>query len=159
MFNVDFRQIFYNVLPFFLRSPISLAWVYSWAKPLKDLNIIFSAFRDNTIYKLQFTSQTIYLEHYLNDQFDQIGRGIYIVTNDVVTITFLGLSFEVQFKINEYNNIEGQPSPFVYNTSEQIDAPNFSVYIPNTLVFNINELNEKINFYNQAGKSFEIIYY
>jgi hypothetical protein len=156
MFNIDFRQIAYNLTPWFLRELRSLAFIYSLIKPLKDLNVIFNSYRTNTLYNLQFTSQTIYLEHYLNDQFDPINRAIFITTIDLVTITFIGRYFEPIYNIIEYNNIEGQLNPFVYNNAEQSALPNFIVNVPAALSFNSDEMKEKINFYNQSGKTYLI---
>ena len=106
MFSIDFRQLVYNILPHFLRKAGALAYLYAAVKQLKDLNTTFTTFRNTTNYNLSFTGQTIYLEHYLNDQFDPVGSGIYITNLNNNPYNYL------------FNVIEAGPEQYVYNTAE-----------------------------------------
>ena len=155
MFNIDFRQIVYNILPHFLRKPGILAYLYSAVKPLKDLNTTFTTFRTTTNYNLSFTGQTIYLKHFLNDQHDPVGRGIYItnINNDPYNYLF--------------NVIEGAPLQYVYNTaegnpyylnnfSEVLAGNDFTIFVPAALVYNSIDLNEDVKNYAQAGVTWNI---
>jgi len=156
MFNIDFRQIVYNLTPFFLRSEKNLAYIYALVKPLKDLNVIFNSYRTNTLYNLQFTSQTIYLEHFLNDQFDPIGRGIYIETLDELDFIFIFNLVESKPAYYLYNKAEAEPPIYFKNNTELINEINFTIFVPVGVSFNSDVLSGKVDFYNQAGKNYTI---
>lgn len=159
MFNIDFRHIAYNLIPYFLRSDESLSWLYALAEPVSELNIVFNSFRDNTIYKLQFTSQTIYLEHYLNDKFDPIGRGIYIENLNELDWIFLYNIIEEKPPLYLFNDAEAAPPVYFKNFTELLNDINFIINIPVAVVYVENIVRARVDFYNQAGKNYTIVTY
>jgi len=65
-FNVNFRDIIFQLTPFFLRKRKVLLYIYSLIKPLKDVNTYFLTYYDSTQRILKHNAQTMYIEHYLN---------------------------------------------------------------------------------------------
>ena len=159
MFDIDFRHVAYNLLPHFLRGDKNLSWLYSLVEPIKELNIIFNSFRDNTLYNLQFTGQTIYLEHFLNDQFDPIGRGIYITTLDELDWIFHFQKAEAKPPFYYYNASEGMPFIYLKNQTELLNEVNFIVNVPVAVVFDELFMRAKIDYYNHIGRIYEIVTY
>jgi len=156
MFDVDFRKLFYNMLPHFLRAPKALAWLDSLSRPLRTLNGVFSSFRNNTNYKLQFTSQVIYLEHYLNDQFDPVQRRIFITNINDIGLRFIYTLPEAEPRQPIYLKSEGETPIYMVTAQEVLDTDNFIINVPISLVFNTNVFRAKVDFYNQAGKIYLI---
>lgn len=159
MFNIDFRHIVYNLTPYFLRSDENLSWLYSLIEPVAELNIVFNSFRDNTLYLLQFTSQTIYLEHYLNDQFDPIGRGIFITNLDELDWIFLRNEIEQKPPFYLFNDVEAAPPVYFKNYTELLNDTNFIINIPVAVSYVENIVRARVDFYNQAGKNYTIVTY
>jgi hypothetical protein len=159
MFNVDFRKALYNLTPHFLRGENNLAWLYSLQQPLKALNTTFVSFRNNTNYRLQFTAQIIYLEHYLNDQFDQATRGIFINNIEQVDFRFLYNNIELKPALIIWNNSEAQPPEYLYNYTELLEGDTYIVNVPVAVSFDELVMREKIDFYNNAGKNYSITTY
>ena len=159
MFNIDFRHIIYNLTPYFLRSDANLSFLYSLVEAVGELNIIFNSFRDNTLYLLQFTSQIIYLEHYLNDQFDPIGRGIYIDNIEELDWLFLFNVVEQKPPLFIFNKAEAATPVYFKNFNELINDINFIINIPVAVTFVENVVRAKVDFYNQAGKNYTIVTY
>ena len=159
MFNVDFKKAIYNLLPFFLRAENSTAWLYSLQQPLKALNNTFVAFRLNINYRLQFTAQIIYLEHYLNDQFDPSARGLFITNIEENDFTFIYNNVEQNAPTYFYNKAEAQPSYYFYNWSELLLGDNYIINVPVAIPYNEDNMRAKVDFYNNAGKQYSIITY
>lgn len=159
MFNIDFRHIVYNLTPYFLRSDANLSFLYSLVEAVGELNVVFNSFRDNTLYLLQFTSQIIYLEHYLNDQFDPIGRGIYITNLEELDWVFLYNFIEQKPPLFIFNKAEAATPVYFKNFSELINENNFIINIPVAVTYVENVVRAKVDFYNQAGKNYTIVTY
>lgn len=85
-FNLNIKDILFQILPNDFRQTKYLSYLYSIGKALQTLNDRF--YGNNSLtdygsyiywkYQLQFSGQTIYLEHYLNDNYDEAQRRIYI---------------------------------------------------------------------------------
>lgn len=159
MFNVDFRKALYNLIPHFLRGEKNLAWLYSLQQPLKALNGVFVSFRNNINYRLQFTAQIIYLEHYLNDQFDQATRGIFIDNIEQVDFKFIFNNVELKPAIYLYNNSEAQPPVYFYQYTELLEGDTYIINVPVAVAFDELVMRSKVDFYNNAGKNYSIVTY
>ena len=159
MFNVDFRKALYNLVPHFLRGENNLAWLYSLQQPLKALNNTFVSFRNNINYRLLFTAQIIYLEHYLNDQFDQATRGIFIATIEQTDFKFIYNNIELKPPVYLYNNSEAQPPVYFWNWTELLKGDTYVVNVPVAVSYDELVMRSKIDFYNNAGKNYSIITY
>lgn len=104
MFNINWFTFVRFLLPIHKRKLIRIVWLDVMVSQVKRLWQTFSITINSHIYYLQFTGQIKWLEHVLNDRFDNIARGIYIdniIDNRVVFFVF--------------NKIEAQPKQYVYN--------------------------------------------
>jgi len=90
-------------MPYWLRTRNTLLYIYSLIKPIKDVNIDFLAYYDAKRRILKHTAQTIYLEHYLNLEYDAVNEGIYIENISESSVLYV------------FNSAEGQPPLYVYN--------------------------------------------
>ena len=119
MFNVNWTKLIRWLIPTFLRKQKTLAWVDVLISQVKYLHTQFLTYRSDTIYKIRFTSQIIYLEKRLNDKFDNLARGIFINNVADVSRTYL------------YNKIEGKPKLMLhnkYNPATAYAAGEYAVY-------------------------------
>jgi hypothetical protein len=162
-YNVSFRDIIYQLTPYWLRTRKTLLYLYASIKALKDVNILFLDYYDKKRRILKHNAQTIYIEHYLNLEYDPINEGIYIenISNSVITYVF--------------NTEEGQPPLYTYNLYNNTEAyvvGDFISYgntiyecISNTTGNNPtnatywSETQEQIYFYNngESGASYNFI--
>lgn len=124
---------------------------------IQYVNNLFYSYYEQEKYEVIFTGQIIYMKRYLNDQFDDVNRGIYIQTNTGDISPFV------------YRKTEGL-SPFVYRVSEgegellqrkneQIADTDFTVFIPTSLSYDSTELNAAIKKYKLEDKTFTITTY
>ena len=153
MFNIDFQHIAYNLTPYFKRTAAFLDWLYSLLRPLKEINLDFTSFVSKTDYALTFTSETNVLERFLNDQFDPITRGIFISNIDEVDFQFIFNKIENKPPVYIFNKSEGEPPFYVLTRDELLQSVNFIINVPIAVIFSPIIMRERVDFYNQAGKS------
>lgn len=77
-YNIDWDDFVKNNIPPEWRKFKRLEWLKIVVKGVKDIYSRFLTFRQETIYDVSHTSQVIYLEKLLNDQYDPNNRDIYI---------------------------------------------------------------------------------
>lgn len=119
MYNVNWDTLMQTLLPAWWRKSKFVAWMRVAYAPVVKLYAKFMQFREETIYDITLTGQTMSMEQALNDRFDSIGRGIYIENLNDLTQTYL------------YNKVEGQPQRFLYNKYNAVRAyttGQFAVY-------------------------------
>ena len=87
-------------------TSIRMAWLNVIIKPVKDLYDAFILYRATALYKLNFNGQIIYLEHILNDVFDNANRGIYIDNTADLNRVYLFNSSELVTPVYVYNNYD-----------------------------------------------------
>lgn len=117
MFNLNFRDIVNQLLPHFLRKDNLLRLLFSAIKPLSTLNndattietfgqLSPSMYQFELFIKnfLRFDARTIYLERYLNDQWDPTNRQINIVNNNNPDVLYLFNDAEQSDDVFFYNN-------------------------------------------------------
>ncbi|HMQ77105.1 MAG TPA: hypothetical protein PKE21_13890 [Flavobacteriales bacterium] len=96
-----------------------VTWLRVLVSPVADLHATMVELRSRTLYAMQITGQTIYLEKALNDRFDPLNRDIYI--ENLADLTQLYI----------YNKVELRPAPYLYNKWSQDQAylvGQFAVY-------------------------------
>lgn len=157
MFSIDFQHIVYNVTPFFKRTTAFLDWIFSLVRPLKELNIDFVSFASNKEYALLFTAETNVLERFLNDQFDNINRTIFITNIDEVDFQFIHNKIEGKAPTYIFNKSEAEPPFYVLKKSELLQSINYIINIPLAQGIDQLILREKVDFYNVTGKNFSIV--
>ncbi|WP_107039978.1 hypothetical protein [Brumimicrobium mesophilum] len=157
MIQFDVNNIVENNISPRLRKVFTLAFFKACASPLVVSFSTFYQFYEDKKYELLFNGQVIYLEHLLNDQFDNINRGIYITDAPQQADQI------VLYNENENNeetvifNIpENEPPIVTYNYSEMLAWPDFIVNIPSSVVFNQTQLKAYVNKYKLAGKNYII---
>lgn len=80
MYNINWLVFVRVLLASAVRKVNAISLGDVLVSQVKVLHDAFLLYRDETIYKLRFNGQTIYLEKRLNDKWDNIQRGIYIET-------------------------------------------------------------------------------
>lgn len=139
-----------------LRKPKNLAFLNAAFKALETINISFATIADKLTYELQFNGQKIYLQHYLNDQFDATLRRIYIentAASNRVTIYFKS---EGQAPTYIYFKSEGMPPVYLRWKTEATTSTDFIVWVPVDIVFEEVVMRAKIDKYKYAGKRYTI---
>jgi len=112
-------------LPIHLRQIVRKTLLEVLISPVKNLHTTLLQYRIDTIYKVRFNGQIIYLTKFLNDRYDNIFRGIYIDNVANVNIPYL------------YNKAEVRPKTYLYNKwdgSIAYSAGEFSVYGTNVYI-------------------------
>ena len=119
MFNVDFKDVLFQVDPHFLRKSNFLKLMFSGVKPLKTLNndgVVVESFgqKDASLHQfilfitnfLNFDARTIFLEKFLNDIYAKVTEGW-----DVQKAYLIGdkIIFNAQNYIALTNNTGKQP--------------------------------------------------
>lgn len=175
-FKVEFRDVINNLLPHFLRLNTIKSFLFSLIKPLSTLNdnsILVTNFNQSntSLYQftlfikkfLRFNSQTIYLEKYLNNEWDSTLARIYIINTASEYPAYVYNIIEGKYKIYLYNTSEVKSYHF-YNVGEEADLYDFVVYLPNSIKIscgypNYTKMKSQINQYKISGKRFTILEY
>lgn len=157
--NLDFKKVFIDFVAVKIRREKMTAWVEALLSPLQSLHDQFVLWHTKIRYDLSFTGQQVYLEHLLNDVYDDNSRRIYIddPSGTVIFSNFIFNKIEAQPAKYIYNKSEAQPSSFVYNKSEaSVSTDDFIVYVPSTIFTNPVEIAMKqlIDKYRAAGKKY-----
>lgn len=155
MYNVDYNELGNQQLPIKKRKPKWKSILFSILKPLQTVNDQMVEFHEETRYALLFNAQVIYLEHFLNDQYDPIDRGIYIEDTANIDYTYLHNKIEEVDPVYVFNDSEETPH-FLFSWSEYESEVDYIVKVPVTVDFNPIEMRNRILKYNSAGKRFEI---
>jgi hypothetical protein len=111
MFNIDWFILRLISTPVNKRQPLRATWLDVLLSQVKALHSEFYTLITGKLYELQFTGQIIYLEHVLNDTFDNDLRGIWIDnTADNSARIFL------------WNKVEVQPNKYLFNKWNAVDS-------------------------------------
>lgn len=155
-FNI-FNHVKQSLFRDFLK-PKFLDNLKAFLKPAQELNDEFSLFVTKSRREANFTGQVVYLEHLLNDEFDSNQRRIYIADGQANVLPPFVFNKIEQRPIYLYNKSENQPKFYLYNQSEYFTSSDFIVFVPNVLLSASLQVNLKrlVNYYKQAGKTFEI---
>lgn len=153
---LDFGALVKEALPTFKRKTRYLALLQAIARPLATLNQTFAAYRTQSLYRLRFSGQTIYLEHYLNDLYDPTSRQIYIE------------NLEREF-VYVYNRAEGVDPEHLFNLGEvdalplylknvaEIDLSDaFIVWVPDYVTYDETQIRAQIDQYRASGRNYSI---
>jgi len=140
-----------------LRKAFTMEFLKMVMSPLVVSYAQFYQYVNEKEYELIFNGQVIYMEHLLNDQFDNINRGIYITDapQQQNQVTFFNEN-ENNEETVIYNESEGEQPIVVYNYDEVISWPDFIVNVPASVVFDENRLKGYLNKYKLGGKNYKI---
>lgn len=169
---VNFYLQIHRLLPPFLRTLPMKRWLWANAKPLQSLHSLFLGYRNETLDRLQVTTQTYSLEWYLNKVFnasfvptiaahsiDYTGGGIYIQNNpNQIPISFVWSDLEQQPPCYVYSENDNDVT-YLYAWQDYWQQVNFIVWVPLSIIINEPMLRAYINRHNALGHSYEIMYY
>ncbi len=149
---INFNKLIWVLLPIKLRTPIHLALLRAFLRPLNTIQALLNFYKKDTSYKLNHNGQVCYLEKMLNDRFDQITRRIYIIDGQTYKELYI------------YNKAELKPvflnTVYIYPYNEFGDSGvDFIVYL-NGVVLSDDEMNEikaLLNYYKLASKRYVIL--
>jgi hypothetical protein len=137
-----------------------LAWIRALMAPLSSLNITFMTNVNDIRYRLNLTGQVIYLEHWLNDLFDNNLRRIYITDGDATSPLFLFNKADTQEPVTIYNKSEAQPPVYLTNRVESEGQVDFIIHIPFEIATSqatlVPKLKSATNIYKPAGRRYSI---
>jgi hypothetical protein len=159
---VEVWQFVRGLVPVKIRGAKMRAWIIALLRPLQTLNGVFAAWGNAVLYEQRFNAQVLYLEHVLNDVFNEIERQIYIDDAAVyIDENYIYNQAEPEQTLILYNEDESQPELFLYNASEVYANSDFVVYVPDTITFDAlveAQMRKIIERYRLAGKryTFEI---
>lgn len=118
------------------------------------VNDLFYAFYQEKKYEVIFTGQIIYMKKYLNDQFDDVSRRIYITTNagnvSPYVYRFAEALGEYVYRFAEDAGIT------VQRKNESISDYDFTVYVPVSLSYDATQFNAAIEKYKLEDKTYTI---
>ncbi|MCX8482857.1 MAG: hypothetical protein ORN50_04700 [Crocinitomicaceae bacterium] len=155
MISIDLFYLIQILLPPVHRIVEVKKYMKAAAKPLSELLDSFYLFFDDIKYVLQFNGQVIYLEHILNDQFDNVDRGIYIEDADNNQNVFIFNLAEENEQLFLFNLVEEETPVYFYNYSE-VSNFDFIVYIPASVTFDEELVKYYVNKYKCAAKRWKI---
>jgi hypothetical protein len=142
-------------LPPILRGVQTLiAWLRVLAAPLQVLSQLYDLYLVFKRYELTFNGQVIYLEHRLNDEFDDDLRRIYIDDPQPTNIQprIVTNRAENQPTLTFYNRADNQTTIILYRQAELQTRFSFVVFVPTSILNNYqNAIKSVVNFYRIAG--------
>jgi hypothetical protein len=167
IFNIDWNNVVLNLTPWFWRDTTSgaeaklIPYERSMIKPVQDVSTDLYNFETETTEFLSYTGQHKVLEEYLNNNYDNTLRRIYITENDIASIdtTSMYQSGETNpDPISMYQSGETNPTPIAfYQAGEGISGDNFTVYIPFAVTFDSTVVTSQLRNYVEASKNFNIV--
>jgi hypothetical protein len=169
IFNINWYNVVENLTPSFWRKTKAniearlIAYLRSVIAPMQELSDILRIFQYQTMLFLDYCGQHLSLENLLNDNWDNEQRRIYITENNIVNgYIYIDLYLQPETDpspISVYLQDEGGGIPFsLYLQGEVIGATyNFTINVPVTVLYDIDEMTKKTKNYSEAAKTFNII--
>lgn len=150
-YRVDFDRLILLLLPTFLRKPVLFGYIKALITPIASLHYKWEQMRTENLKKLSYNSQRCYLRGALNDKYDPDLRRItidgtlnidqdYIYTPAENLDVYLGVMY-----LEQDFNYESSPVDFLVNVPQEL------------LRLKENQIVAWIEFYNLAGKQYQII--
>lgn len=157
MIIIDFFFLVQICLYQFIRKTKLINFIIVLISPLEQMKTDFYTFFNQKKEELNFTGQVGSLEILLNKRFDPTLKRIYI--NDLEQLPELYLfNAEENNEITYLNNqSEGETPIYLFNQSEYDSDNDFTIYMPNGLVFDESYLRGLVNQYKTASKRFNIV--
>ncbi len=166
MYELNFTKLITDLLAWFLRKPVQLAWLECLLKPLADLHALFTSVRTNMLFDANITGQVCYLEYALNSKVYNDGslRTIYITDDSYIPQdVYLYQKLELEDETYIFNAKELEDDTYLFNSHEGSGGYDFVVHIPTALTSWMATHNDYfialIKKYKMAGPSFKVQYY
>lgn len=148
-----------------LRRPKILDWLYGLIAPLISHYTLFTAFKNEAIYKTEHNASVTLLQKVLNDHFDIIPRRIFINNADVVpTEHYYNPGEGDPFYF--YDDPNGPPEYFLDPEAYNTYGGDFTVFLPNAIkpgVFAeeqilVIQIREKLDYYKLFGTKYTLVW-
>lgn len=117
------------LLPPSLRKPKILGFVNVLLSGLNEVYSQLRMFRNTTKYNVLFSGERIQFEHYLNDEFDRIGRTIKIINSPFLNRIYVYKDIEGRDDVRLYKHSENTPVT-LYKEQEYEISIHFIIQIP-----------------------------
>lgn len=178
-FGLDHDRLPQQHIPSDEQTPEGIGFLKTLFKPLKTLYTNFVNYRNGNLYKLRYSLQVIYLEHLLNDQFN---NGLPAYTNGIPTGIYIGKPLGNRRAPVLRNKVEQRPAIILWSKTDPSFNPvvhkkivlrkkeeylsnlKFIVYVPFS-VFDVTTATQEvikmrgwINFYNDIS-NYSIVNY
>lgn len=151
--RVNIKQLVYANTPRIIRREWWLHLQYYLMNSVVKVNDDYTQWAAQTEYDLLFDSQVIYLEHILNDMFDNINRTIYIFDGDAEPDLFFANINEFEDVPIFIDNIGESGIFYLSNVPEDAGDYDFIVYVDDIGgPYNEAVLFATVNQYKEAGK-------
>lgn len=137
-FTWDFNHLIFLLLPPLLRKPKMVAFLQVLISGINDIYASLKQFRKDIEYDVNFSTQKIQFEHYINDKFDRISRGITLVNAPFLVRIYLYKQVETR-PIRMYKHSENQTNPRVYKLQEHEVSIHFIIQVPTGLLTDLQE--------------------
>lgn len=154
MISVDLDIIVANATPPRLRSYEWMAFIGVLNTPFKNTLNAFYQMYEKRKYEMAFNGQVIYLEHLLNDYFDNTLRRIHIENYSVTPMYLFNVSEDNEVTYL-FNSTEVADPVYLSNTVEASGL--FIIYVRIGQITNYNLFNTLVMKYKLQGKTYQII--
>ncbi len=168
IFNINWFNVVENLTPSFWRETKTgieakiIPYLRSVIAPVQELSDELNSFQIQTMTFLDYTGQHTPLENFLNDNYDNTQRRIFIAENNIIngsSIIDLYLQGETDpSPLSVYLQGESSVTPFsLFLQGEVIGASfNFTINIPVTISFDSTTVTRQVKNYSEAAKTFNI---
>lgn len=139
-----------------------LAFVEVILSPLQSVRDAYDSYIAAKRYELSFNGQVIYLEHVLNDTFDNTLRRIYLSEP-----SNLGAQSPVVYNFSDdydsmtvynFTNTGSANTPRFYNTADLTIQYDFILNLPFALSTKENAIKKLLDAYKEASKKYQVTY-
>lgn len=150
-YKIDFDKLVLLLLPTFLRKPVLFGYLKALISPIASLHYRWSKMRDENLKKLSYNCQRCYFRGALNDKFDPVLRRI---TFDDTLSLQQDYIYTPAENLDVYLGTMWLEQDFNYAGS----TVDYLVLVPRDIMnAKLNEIVALIEFYNLAGKQYQII--
>jgi hypothetical protein len=150
-YKIDFDRLILLLLPTFLRKQILFAYVKALMSPIASLHYKWGQMRAENLKMLSYNSQRCYMRGALNDRYDPDLRRITIDGTLNIEQDYIYTQAE---NLDVYLGVMYLEQEFNYVNSKVDYLVNVPREVMNT---KLNEIVATIEFYNLAGKQYQII--
>ena len=155
MYSIDLENIAHKLIPLGLRKLKFANFIKAVVKPMSSVRADFKKLISRTNYDLSFTGQVIYLEHLLNNEFDNVNREIYIVDGANIAYNYVYNKAEQKPALHIYNDAEAEVL-YIKNSMEYSTVVQFKVMVEQSIVYDEFIMRQLIDKYRQAGVNYTI---
>jgi hypothetical protein len=153
--DIDYDGLVRQNVPVRLRKGVMLAWLGVLVSPVRAMYGVWKASRAANLYVLAHNGQVCYLEAALNDTFDMVNRGLYIVDADEVDPEYWALDAE---DAPVWWGLDSEADPDYWPLDSEVTGTGaFVVHVPGTVTFDMARLVPLVNYYKLPGTTYTVV--